>query len=257
MFISQTQILFVLYFFTYCFIGWCIESSIVSIEMRKFVNRGFLRAPLLPLYGCAAMIIVICTDSLKENPTLVFVVGFVMTTLLEYATGCLLEAVFGRSYWDYNDYKFNFQGRISLTSSLFWGFLSILLVYTVHPALSVCIALIPPSLAAWLAALISLVFVLDAAFSIKAAFDITKISAAYAHISKEISYLAENITDEAREIARERLEALNGTRRELLQNIDEFKRAHFRGNPDMKTKLPIDSDTFHDLKEKILSRISK
>ena len=38
-------------FYLYCFLGWIFESSYVSLKERRPVNRGFLRLPLLPLYG--------------------------------------------------------------------------------------------------------------------------------------------------------------------------------------------------------------
>ena len=50
-----------MFFFVYCFFGWCIESTIVSISKRRFVNRGFLRIPMLPLYGTGAVLILFLT----------------------------------------------------------------------------------------------------------------------------------------------------------------------------------------------------
>lgn len=41
------------FFFIYCFFGWIFESSYVSLKKKHFVNRGFLRLPMLPLYGTA------------------------------------------------------------------------------------------------------------------------------------------------------------------------------------------------------------
>ena len=38
-----------IFFYLYCFFGWIFESSYVSILKRRFVNRGFLRIPMLPL----------------------------------------------------------------------------------------------------------------------------------------------------------------------------------------------------------------
>ena len=39
-----------LVFFLYCVLGWCFESTVVSVKQRHFVNRGFLRGPMLPIY---------------------------------------------------------------------------------------------------------------------------------------------------------------------------------------------------------------
>ena len=44
----------VLVFYLYCFLGWCFESTVVSVQQRHFVNRGFLRGPMLPIYGFGA-----------------------------------------------------------------------------------------------------------------------------------------------------------------------------------------------------------
>ena len=30
-----------LIFYLYCFLGWCFESTVVSVQQRRFVNRGF------------------------------------------------------------------------------------------------------------------------------------------------------------------------------------------------------------------------
>ena len=42
-------------FYLYSFLGWCFESTYVSICEKRPVNRGFLRSPLLPLYGSGAV----------------------------------------------------------------------------------------------------------------------------------------------------------------------------------------------------------
>ena len=44
-----------LVFFLYCVLGWCFESTVVSVKQRHFVNRGFLRGPMLPIYGFGAV----------------------------------------------------------------------------------------------------------------------------------------------------------------------------------------------------------
>ena len=44
---SVIQWLFFYYF--YCFVGWCIESTYVSVHQKRLVNRGFMRGPFLPL----------------------------------------------------------------------------------------------------------------------------------------------------------------------------------------------------------------
>ena len=43
------------FFYIYCFCGWVFESTYVSLKQHHFVNRGFLRLPMLPLYGTGAV----------------------------------------------------------------------------------------------------------------------------------------------------------------------------------------------------------
>ena len=47
------------FFYFYSFLGWIFESSYVSVKQRRLVNRGFLRIPLLPLYGSGALMMLI------------------------------------------------------------------------------------------------------------------------------------------------------------------------------------------------------
>ena len=38
------------FFFVYAFLGWVWESCYVSVKQGKWVNRGFLRGPMLPIW---------------------------------------------------------------------------------------------------------------------------------------------------------------------------------------------------------------
>lgn len=37
------------YFMIYSFLGWAMESTYVSINAKKWVNRGFIKGPFCPL----------------------------------------------------------------------------------------------------------------------------------------------------------------------------------------------------------------
>ena len=72
------------FFIIYCLIGWIGESLYVSWEHRKWVNRGFLHGPFLPIYGFGAVIILISTIPVRNNYFLIFLFGMLGATLLEY-----------------------------------------------------------------------------------------------------------------------------------------------------------------------------
>ena len=101
------------FFFIYSFLGWCIESAIVSFNKRKLTNRGFLKGPMLPLYGSGAVIMLLSTLWAKDNYVLVYICGTIGATALEYVTGVLMEMMFNMRYWDYSNKKFQIHGYLS------------------------------------------------------------------------------------------------------------------------------------------------
>ena len=47
----------------------------------------------------------------------------------------MMEAVLGQWLWDYNDYAYNFQGRVAVKSSLRFGIGGMVLLYCLQPIL--------------------------------------------------------------------------------------------------------------------------
>lgn len=78
-------------FYIYCFLGWVWESCYVLLENKKWTNRGFMKGPFLPIYGSGAIIILIATIPFKENLVVVFFMGMIAATLLEYFTGMTMD----------------------------------------------------------------------------------------------------------------------------------------------------------------------
>jgi uncharacterized membrane protein len=143
---NQTHVIttWLLYFFMYSFLGWVWESCYVSVLQHKWINRGFIKGPFLPLYGSGAIMMLLVSQPFADNLIGVYFAGVVGATLLEYVTGALMEALFKVRYWDYSNQKFNIKGYICLTSSIAWGFFTILMTQYVHPFLISLIELVPP-----------------------------------------------------------------------------------------------------------------
>ncbi len=80
-----------LLFYLYCFAGWIWESCYVSLKKRKWINRGFLKGPLLPIYGSGAIVVLVSTIMVQNNTFLIFIIGMIAATILEYITGELME----------------------------------------------------------------------------------------------------------------------------------------------------------------------
>ncbi|MDE6920201.1 MAG: putative ABC transporter permease [Lachnospiraceae bacterium] len=120
------------FFYFYCFLGWIWETCYVSVLKAKWVNRGFMRGPFLPIYGSGAIVVLIFTLPFRTSPGLVFVVGMVSATILEYFTGVAMEQMFHVRYWDYSNQRLNLNGHICVTSSLAWGMFSVILTLYGH-----------------------------------------------------------------------------------------------------------------------------
>lgn len=123
----------ILYIIIYSFLGWCCEVIYCYILDHKFTNRGFLNGPLCPVYGFGAFFVLTFLDRFKENIFLVFILGVFITSILEYITSFVLEAVFHTKWWDYSKHKFNIHGRVCLLNSTLFGLLSVVLVEVINP----------------------------------------------------------------------------------------------------------------------------
>lgn len=164
-----------LIFYIYCFLGWCFESTVVSVQQRRFVNRGFLRGPLLPIYGFGATLLLHVSLPLYDHPAALFVASMLAATVFEYIVGAAMEKLFKVKYWDYSSHRFQFQGRICLQSSLCWGLLGLLLARVIHPPVEVLAVGMPSALLAVLVALLTAAFAGDAAVSVRTALDLARL----------------------------------------------------------------------------------
>ncbi len=177
------------FFYLYCFFGWCFESSYVSLKSGRLVNRGFMRGPFLPLYGSGAIMMLIVSSPFQDNILLTYIAGVIGATALEYITGVTMEALFKVRYWDYSKQPFNFQGHICLSSSIAWGFLTILMTRIVHRPVEQFVLLIPGSLLFPLTMLLTIYIVVDFTLSFKAAMEIRDLLDKMQKLKEEVERL--------------------------------------------------------------------
>ncbi len=123
-------------FFIYSFLGWIIESTYVASIEKKFVNRGFLIGPYLPIYGVSSVIMILYLRQYKDNAITVFILAMFICTFLEYITSYIMEKLFNARWWDYSKMKWNLNGRVCLKNSLLFGLLGIILIYLLDPILT-------------------------------------------------------------------------------------------------------------------------
>lgn len=163
----KEQLFFILtYFLIYSFLGWVMESIFRSIMEKKIINTGFLRGPICPIYGIGAIIMITILSKLSNNLILLFVASVVILTFWEYVVGIFLEKTFHTKYWDYSNHKINFQGRICLSNSIYWGILGVVFVKYIHPFMQEIIEKINIDILYFVVAILSLVFIIDVITSI-------------------------------------------------------------------------------------------
>lgn len=149
------------YFAVYSFLGWICEINYCAIVDKKYVNRGFLKGPVCPIYGVGAVIVISVLNPVADNIILLFLFGMILTSILEYFTGFLLEVIFNLKWWDYSEYKFNIKGRVCLLNSVLFGILSVVTVKFINPIITKIIEGIPNSISIFIFVILAISFLMD------------------------------------------------------------------------------------------------
>ena len=97
-----------LIFLFYAFLGWLGESLYVSMaeaskEHRnfRFINRGFLRGPVTPIYGVCGLVMTFALVPVSSSYWKTIVIGIVLCDAVEYFTSWSMEKLFHARWWDY------------------------------------------------------------------------------------------------------------------------------------------------------------
>jgi len=131
-----------IYFVCYAVMGWIYELFFFLFE-GELVNRGFLMGPYLPIYGIGALFIIILLKKLKDKklkvkninfmPVVIFILIFIITTIVEYIGHFILDEFFNISLWDYSEEFLNINGRVCFFASRNFAIMGTLGIYIVHP----------------------------------------------------------------------------------------------------------------------------
>lgn len=234
---SYTVEEWLLFFYIYCFFGWCFESAYVSLRTRHPVNRGFMRAPFLPLYGSGAILLLIVSRPFTDNLILTYLAGCIGATLLELFTGMVMEHLFKIKYWDYSNQRFNFKGHICLTSSIAWGFLTILLTRVLHAPVETFVLGLPEMVKDVAVLILTVTLTWDFTLSFKAALDLRDVLIKLEEAKEDLEELQERLKDiveraneQVQRSVEERsakLEALREDLADMRENIQAELSANF------------------------------
>ena len=108
----------------------------------------------------------IMAGKLTNNILAIFLMAVVIFTVWEYLVAVVLEKLFKTKYWDYSNIKFNFQGRICLKNSIYWGILGVFLMYIIQPSIEKLANLIPNQMLLYLNIIFSIAILVDTSVTV-------------------------------------------------------------------------------------------
>ncbi len=166
--LTKTQT-YILYFFLFAFLGWCMETIYGFIVLGHFTKRGFLYGPLCPIYGYGALILIVFLGKYRNQSFKLFVYSAVIFSVFEYLASYVLEVLFHSYWWDYTNDFFNLNGRISIFYSLAWGIIAIIFVGHLYPffkkKVNLVLSKIPYKIKIFLLHIVCIIFIVDTILS--------------------------------------------------------------------------------------------
>lgn len=136
----------VLQFFLFGFAGWCMEVTLKFIQYHRFINRGFLTGPILPIYGFGVVLITVVVGNLasvESGVVMTFAMSMVICGIVEYVTSYVLEKIFHARWWDYSNKPMNLNGRVWIGNLVLFGLAGVAVIHIVNPVLFPALDRIP------------------------------------------------------------------------------------------------------------------
>ena len=122
------------YFIIYSIAGYIIETLYGMITKGVWESRqSFLYGPFCGIYGLGAVVMILCLHKFPKKYNVLFIGGFIVGSIVEYAISLFGEVVLGVKWWDYSNMPLNINGRICVYFSVFWGFLGMYLIISLNP----------------------------------------------------------------------------------------------------------------------------
>lgn len=212
----------ILFFIIYSFLGWISEVSYAFYNRRIFINRGFLYGPICPIYGLGLVIVIILTNNIKNNLFLLFIFATLITSLLEYITGFLLEKLFHSKWWDYTDDPLNLHGRICLHFSIMWGLATTIIIKIIHPIINFFIDIIPLQSTKYTLYSSIVILLLDFSFTLKSLTQLKPVLAELLKIRNELRRRYTHIISSTKIKTLERIEITELNLKELINRYNTY-----------------------------------
>ncbi len=161
------------WFIIYSILGWIWETCYMSIKEKRLVNRGYVVGPVCTIYGVGAVSLYLLFRPISSDYFVLFFGGAIIATVIEYITAVLMEYIFHTSWWDYTEQKFNYKGRICLSSTIAWGAGSVILFTLLQPLVEKIVSLYSVKAGIIGISIGIILYFVDFTFATVAAFDLS------------------------------------------------------------------------------------
>lgn len=186
---------FVLLFFIYSFLGWCVEVAFVAVTSGRIENRGFLNGPVCPIYGCGMLGVLVALAPVKSNVWLLFFGGMIICSAVELFGGWILDKIFHMRWWDYSKNKFNIGGYICLAFSIMWGIAVVFAVRFVHTPIMAIVKKIPKTAQLIIITVFVVIFIIDMVATLKNLIGIKKSLGQLDKIAEDLYGIGDQLKD--------------------------------------------------------------
>lgn len=241
------------FFVIYAFLGWCGEVAFAAIKTGTFVNRGFLNGPVCPIYGAGMCVVALCLTPFAENIAILFVGSIILTSLLEFLTGFVLEKLYHEKWWDYSQRPFNIKGYICLEFSLLWGVACVGVVKIIHPLTVKLVGLLPMTVGIVLVSLFIGAYIADSIVTFVAM-----------HKFRISARILEKVVDELKEVSdgigEKIFEGVSGAiehREALIEDLDDLRENASRISAELSEKAELRRERFAEKLEELRPTIQK
>ena len=143
---------------------------------------------------------------LKENLLILYIGSVILTSVIEYITGYLLEKVFHNKWWDYSDKPYNIKGYICLKFSLFWGFACTFIVLILHPIIYGIIKIVPFLIGVIILTVVLVFFAIDCGITVATIMKFNERLKRMNEIAQRIHHLSDEVGENIYENVTEALE---------------------------------------------------
>lgn len=154
--------------FFYSLLGFVLESVVYKVTNTNSHSSIFM-GPYTLVYGFGMLFCLLIYNNLNLEPNfltylLYYLIFTFITTLTEYIGGNVIHYFLKIDKWNYTNHKYHFGKYICLDYAIYWGILSSLVIYFLHPFFNQNIILNIPSYATYI---ILLIFIIDLIILIK------------------------------------------------------------------------------------------